>query len=124
MSSDAVGVQAQIKREAPLSTHVHCNGHCLNLVASKGCSLPQEILANNCMLLDACYNSPNVSCLVAIAAVHEFYLDDTNNKSCMLSIVLNNGLKFKSAWVKFGKAIFYLIKINTKAMVNVKKSKI
>ena len=41
MSSGAVGVQARIKKQAPLSTYVHCNGHCLNLVISKSCSLPQ-----------------------------------------------------------------------------------
>ncbi|PFX12621.1 Zinc finger MYM-type protein 1 [Stylophora pistillata] len=32
MSSSTLGVQARIKKEAPLATYVHCNGHCLNLV--------------------------------------------------------------------------------------------
>jgi len=41
MSSETVGVQGRIKKEAPLVTYVHCNGHCLNLVISKSCSLPQ-----------------------------------------------------------------------------------
>jgi len=41
MSSEAVAVQGRIKKEAPLATYVHCNGHCLNLVISKSCSLPQ-----------------------------------------------------------------------------------
>ena len=41
MSSDRVGVQARIREEAPLATYLHCNGHCLNLVISKSCSLPQ-----------------------------------------------------------------------------------
>ena len=41
MSSGRVGVQARIWEEAPLATYVHCNGHCLNLVISKSCSLPQ-----------------------------------------------------------------------------------
>ena len=40
-SSDAVRVLAQNKREVPLATYVHCNGHCLNLVINKSCSLPQ-----------------------------------------------------------------------------------
>ncbi|XP_022810041.1 zinc finger MYM-type protein 1-like [Stylophora pistillata] len=31
MSSSTLGVQARIKKEAPLATYVHCNGHCLNL---------------------------------------------------------------------------------------------
>ena len=41
MSSGAVGVQARIKQVAPLATFVHCSGHCLNLVISKSCRLPQ-----------------------------------------------------------------------------------
>ena len=41
MSSCNVGVQARIKKEAPLATYIHCNGHCLNLVISKSCALPQ-----------------------------------------------------------------------------------
>ena len=40
MSSDRVGVQARIQQAAPLATYVHCSGHCLNLVISKSCSLP------------------------------------------------------------------------------------
>ena len=40
MSSGAVGVQARIMK-APLATYVHCKGHCLNLVISKSCALPQ-----------------------------------------------------------------------------------
>ena len=41
MSSSTSGVQAQIKKEAPLATYVHCNAHCLNLVISKSCALAQ-----------------------------------------------------------------------------------
>ena len=47
MSSAGVGVQARITKEAHitkealLATYVHCNGHCLNLVISKSCALPQ-----------------------------------------------------------------------------------
>ena len=41
MASDSVGVQARIKQAAPLATYVHCDGHCLNLVISKSCKLPQ-----------------------------------------------------------------------------------
>ena len=41
MSSAGVGVHGRIFKEAPLATYVHCNGHCLNLVISKSCALPQ-----------------------------------------------------------------------------------
>ena len=54
MSSSKSGVQARINEEAPLATYVHCNGHCLNLVISKSCALPQvrnviERLKNCCL---------------------------------------------------------------------------
>ena len=41
MSSDRVGVQARIRHKAPLATYVHYSGHCLNLVISKSCALPE-----------------------------------------------------------------------------------
>ncbi len=39
MNSSNVGVQAQLKKEAPLAVYTHCSGHCLNLVIV-ACSLP------------------------------------------------------------------------------------
>ena len=41
ISSDVAGVQAPIKEMVPLATYIHCNSHCLNLVISESCSLPQ-----------------------------------------------------------------------------------
>ena len=40
MSSSRVGVQQRIKHVSPLAMYVHCSGHCLNLVLTKLCSLP------------------------------------------------------------------------------------
>ena len=40
MSSNRIGVQVHIREAAPLATYVHCSGHCLNLVISKSCALP------------------------------------------------------------------------------------
>ena len=39
MTSDAVGVQAIIKRNSPKALWVHCSGHCLNLVIVHSCKL-------------------------------------------------------------------------------------
>ena len=39
MSSQRVGVQANILRHAPKAVYVHCAAHCLNLVVSHACSL-------------------------------------------------------------------------------------
>ena len=41
MSSGRVGVQARIQEHAPLATYIHCSGHCLNLVISRSCALPE-----------------------------------------------------------------------------------
>ena len=41
ISSEKVGVQVHIRREAPLATYVRCNGHCLNLVIKNLCFLPE-----------------------------------------------------------------------------------
>uniref|UniRef100_A0A671VMP9 DUF4371 domain-containing protein n=1 Tax=Sparus aurata TaxID=8175 RepID=A0A671VMP9_SPAAU len=40
MSSENVGVQALIKKDAPKAVYMHCNGHCLNLVIARSCALP------------------------------------------------------------------------------------
>ena len=41
MSSDNVGVQRRIREGSPKAVYVHCSGHCLNLVISHSCALPQ-----------------------------------------------------------------------------------
>lgn len=40
MSSENVGVQALMKKDAPMAVYMHCNGHCLNLVIARSCALP------------------------------------------------------------------------------------
>ncbi|KAL0162330.1 hypothetical protein M9458_041726 [Cirrhinus mrigala] len=40
MSSENVGVQALIKKDAPKAVYMHCNGHILNLVIARSCALP------------------------------------------------------------------------------------
>ena len=40
VSSSRAGMQARISVVAPQATYVHCSGHCLNLVISKSCSVP------------------------------------------------------------------------------------
>ena len=41
MSSDNVGAQRRIREHSPKAVYVHCSGHCLNLVISHSCALPQ-----------------------------------------------------------------------------------
>ncbi len=40
MSSENVGVQALIKKDAPKAVYTHCSGHCLNLVIAHSCAIP------------------------------------------------------------------------------------
>ena len=43
ISSQRVGVNARLREleQSPLATYVHCSGHCLNLVISHSCALPE-----------------------------------------------------------------------------------
>jgi len=54
MSSEAVGVQAVIKRSSPQALYIHCYGHCLNLVIAHSCKLPNvrnviDIMKETCL---------------------------------------------------------------------------
>ena len=40
MSSERIGLQAQIKKDAPLAVYTHCASHRLNLVVVHPCALP------------------------------------------------------------------------------------
>ena len=81
MSSDVAGVQAHIKEVAPLATYIHCNGHCLNLVISKSCSLPQ--IQNVYDRMQCCcrffLNSPKRISLLELIIKHNI-TDDTKRK--------------------------------------------
>jgi len=83
MSSCRVGVQARIRQEAPLATYVHCNGHCLNLVISKSCALPQvhnvlDRLRKNCRYF---LNSPKRSGVLEMIIQHNV-IDTGRGKHC------------------------------------------
>ena len=84
MSSCRVGVQARIRQEAPLATYVHCNGHCLNLVISKSCALPQvhnvlDRLRNCCRYF---LNSPKRSGVLEMIIQHNVI--DTGKRKALL----------------------------------------
>ena len=53
MSSARVGVQAEIKREAPLALYTHCSSHVLNLSIVAACKLPS--IRNMIDVLDAVF---------------------------------------------------------------------
>ena len=81
MSSDVAGVQARIKEVAQLATYIHCNSHCLNLVISKSCSLPQ--IRNVYDRMQSCchffLNNPKRSGLLELIIEHNV-IDATKRK--------------------------------------------
>ena len=101
MSSDAVGVQGRIKREAPLATYVHCNGHCLNLVISKSCSLPQVRNVLDRMQSCCCFflNSPKRSGLLEVIVKHNV-VDETRRKP-LLDLCKTRWAERQSAYQHF-----------------------
>lgn len=67
MSSDRVGLQALVKKKAPLAIYTHCAGHCLNLVIAHSCALPVvrnviDKIKGTCLFF---LNSPKQSKLLA-----------------------------------------------------------
>uniref|UniRef100_A0A915HIQ7 TTF-type domain-containing protein n=1 Tax=Romanomermis culicivorax TaxID=13658 RepID=A0A915HIQ7_ROMCU len=52
MSGLFSGVQAEIRRQVPSSTYVHCANHCLNLTISKSCQISQGSLGRQSVCLD------------------------------------------------------------------------
>ena len=80
-SSDVAGVQARIKEVVPLATYIHCNGHCLNLVINKTCSLPQ--IRNVYDHMQSCchfyLSSPKQHGLLELIIKHKI-IDETKRK--------------------------------------------
>ena len=95
MSSDVAGVQARIKETAPLATYIHCNGHCLNLVISKSCRLPQ--IRNVYDRMQSCcrffLNSPKRIGLLELIIQHNI-TDNTKRNPCWI-FVKQDGLNDK-----------------------------
>ncbi|XP_065904945.1 zinc finger MYM-type protein 1-like [Dysidea avara] len=108
MSSDAVGVQGWIKREAPLATYVHCNGHCLNLVISKSCSLPQ--VRNVLDRMQSCcrffLNSPKRSGLLEVIVKHNV-VDGTRRKP-LLDLCKTRWAERQSTYQHFYQAFVFI----------------
>ena len=108
MSSEAVGVQALIKEVAPLATYVHCNGHCLNLLISKSCSLPQvqnvlDRMQNCCHFF---LNSPKRSGLLEVI-IKQNVVNDTKRKP-LLDLCKTRWAERQGAYHHFYQAYVYI----------------
>ena len=109
MSSGAVGVQARIRKEAPLATYVHCNGHCLNLVITKSCALPQ--VRNVIHRLQTCcryfLNSPKRSGLLELIVKHNVV--DPAKRKPLLDLCKTRWAERHSAYQHFYQAFVFLV---------------
>ena len=108
MSSDVAGVQARIKEVAPLATYTHCSGHCLNLVISKSCSLPQ--IRNVYDRMQSCsrffLNSPKRIGLLELIIKHNI-TDDTKRKP-LLDLCKTRWAEQQNAYQHFYQAYIFI----------------
>lgn len=109
MSSEGVSVQARILKEASLATYVHCNGHCLNLVISKSCALPQvrkviDRLQNCCRYF---LNSPKQCGVLELIVTHNV-VDQTKRKP-LLDLCKARWAERHSAYQHFYQAFVFIV---------------
>ena len=109
MSSSTSGVQARINEEAPLATYVHCNGHCLNLVISKSCALPQvrnviERLKNCCLFF---LKSPKRSGLLELIVKHNIV--NVTKRQPLLDLCKTRWAERHTAYQHFYQAFVFIV---------------
>ena len=110
MSSSTSGVQARINEEAPLATYVHCDGHCLNLVISKSCALPQvrnviERLKNCCLFF---LKSPKRSGLLELIVKHNIV--NVTKRQPLLDLCKTRWAERHTAYQHFYQAFAFIVK--------------
>ncbi|XP_035668943.1 52 kDa repressor of the inhibitor of the protein kinase-like [Branchiostoma floridae] len=109
MSSKSAGVQARIKEVAPQATYIHCNGHCLNLVISKSCALPQirNVIDR---LQDCCryfLHSPKRS--GALEKVINHNIGDETKRKPLLDLCKTRWAERHSAYQHFYQAYVFIV---------------
>ena len=106
MSSERVGVQGRIRQVSPLATYVHCNGHCLNLVIAKSCSLPdvQNVLDR---LRHCCLNSPKRSGVLKLIVSQNVPVE--GKRKPLLDLCKTRWTERHSAYQHFYQAFKFLV---------------
>ena len=109
MSSGHVGVQARIREVAPLATYVHCSGHCLNLVISKSCLLPDVRNVVN-QLHHCCQfflNSPKRSGLLEFLVAEN--VADSHHRKPLLDLCKTRWAERQSSYQHFYQAYTHIV---------------
>ena len=109
MSSCNVGVQARIRQEAPLATYMHCSGHCLNLVISQSCALPQvrnvlDRLRNCCRYF---LNSPKRTGVLEMIVRHNVI--DPGKRKPLLDLCKTRWAERHCAYQHFYQAYIFIV---------------
>ena len=109
MASERVGVQGLIKQEAPLATYVHCNGHCLNLVISKSCALPDVRNILDCLRSCSQYflNSPKRSGALEMIVTQN--VPDAGKRKPLLDLCKTRWAERHNAYQHFYQAYVFIV---------------
>ena len=109
MSSDCVREKAQIQQAAPRATYVHCSGHCLNLVISKSCTLPD--IRNVMDRLEYCcqffLNSPKRSGILELIVTEN--VPDSPGRKPLLDLCRTRWAERHSAYQHFYQAYSFIV---------------
>ena len=109
MASNRVGEQKRIKEISPLATYVHCSGHCLNLVITKCCSIPDvrnviDRLQHCCRFF---LNSPKHSGLLELIVTAK--VQNSVKRKPLLDLCKTRWAERHSAYQHFYQAFIYTV---------------
>ena len=109
MSSSRTGVQGRIQEVAPLATYIHCSGHCLNLVISHSCGIPEvrnvlDRLKHCCRTF---LDSPKKNSL--LEAVVKKNVPDGISRKAILDLCRTCWVERQSAYQHFYQAYCYIV---------------
>ncbi|XP_072174513.1 52 kDa repressor of the inhibitor of the protein kinase-like [Diadema setosum] len=110
MSSEAVGVQAIIKRSSPKAQYVHCYGHCLNLVIAHSCRLTNvrnvlDILKETCLFF---LHSPKRTALLQSIVQNE--VAQTSKRKAILDLCKTRWAMRHVAYSHFYSSFVFIVK--------------
>ena len=111
MSSERVGVQARIRREARKALYTHCSSHALNLVIAHSCSFPfvRNVLGNVKETFLFFSVSPKREALLK-DIVEKSNLNLSNSRSVLLELCKTRWAERLDSYMHFYPAFCYIVK--------------
>ncbi|XP_041372811.1 52 kDa repressor of the inhibitor of the protein kinase-like [Gigantopelta aegis] len=111
MSSNTVGVQARIRKEAPLAVYTHCSSHCLNLVLAHASALtPVRNMLDKLKETSLFFNSsPKCEALLS-SIIRTCNPHDTSRRKSLLDLCKTRWAERHRAYQHFYQAYIYIVK--------------